>query len=121
LPISIHRLKSVLVGASGRWILRLHHALRSSGGEVEDPGFGFVRVLQSGGSKQRRKMNRALRVIFIISYFFGVLFVRGDVLCSFLIYTSSLSQKKKNYAYASRSHAPLLRIVKPLRSCLNIE
>ena len=53
------------------------------GGEVEDTGFfGFVRVLQPGGSKQRRKLNMALRVLLVISYFFGVLFVRGGIYCA---------------------------------------
>jgi hypothetical protein len=89
LPIFVQRLKSILVGASGRWLLRLYQALRSSGGEEEALCFGSVRDPWPGGTKERGKMNRALRDLLVFSFFVGVLFV------SFLIYKYSLFAKKK--------------------------
>ena len=83
-PIRVQRLKSVLVGAPGRWILRLLHALRSSGGGVEDLGFGSIRASQPSGSKERRKMNTALKGFLVISISFGVLFVRRG--CTVLLF-----------------------------------
>ena len=48
-PMFVLRLKSVLVGAPGWWLLRLHQVLRSSGGGDEAPGFRSARASRLGG------------------------------------------------------------------------
>ena len=63
----------------------------NQGLESADGGSGGVGVDQP--SDERKKMNMISRDFLVIFYFFRVLVVKGDVLCSTLIYLP-LSQKK---------------------------
>ena len=92
-PRFFQRLKSMLVGVLGWWLLRLHRCSRSSGGGGA-LGFALERLVQSAGPEQRRKTNRASRVLFVIFFFDGVLVVKGG--CTVIQSNiSSLSQKKR--------------------------
>ena len=93
-PRFFQRLKSILVGVPGWCLLRLHRCSRSSGGGEGALGFALGRLVQSAGPEQRRKTNRASRVLFVIFFFAGVLVVKGG--CTVIQSNiSSLSQKKK--------------------------
>lgn len=91
-PMFVLRFKSVLVGAPGRWLLRLHQSLRSSGRGEEAPGFRSARASRlggrsssasrPGGTMEGRKMNRALRDLLVIFPCAGVLVVRGGIYCA---------------------------------------
>jgi len=70
------------VGVPGRWLLRLHQELRSSSGGEEAPGFGSAHASRSGGMIERWKMNRVPEDLVVISFIFGVLFVRGGMYCA---------------------------------------
>ena len=97
-PMFILRLKSVLVGAPGRWLLRLHQVLRSSGGGDEAPGLRSARASRlgglsvsasrPGGTMEGRKMNRAPRDLLVIFPCAGVLVVRGG--CTVLLFNMAL-------------------------------
>jgi len=94
--IRVQRIRSILAGATGWWILRLHQGLRSSDGAVEVLG---VRGIQPGGTEQTRKMNNRIRVWCVISLFCKGLVVKGGSTVLFFN-ISSLSAKKK----ANRPH-----------------
>lgn len=80
--IFVQCFKSVLVGVPGRWLLRLHQELRSSSGGEEAPGFGSAHASRSGRMIERWKMNRVPEDLVVISFIFGVLFVRGGMYCA---------------------------------------
>ena len=102
-PICVQRLTSILAGAPGWWFLRLHHALRSSDGVVEVLG---DRGAQLGGTEPRKGKNSSLRDLSVISPFFKGLVVKGDVLCSSLIYLP-FSQKTILFLRLLESATPL--------------
>ena len=86
----VQRFTSTLDGLRW-WLMQLNQGLESV-----DGGSGGVGVDQL--DDERKKMNRISRDFLVIFYFFRVLVVKGDVLCSTLIYLL-LSQKKKFRTY----------------------
>ena len=81
----VQRFTSTLDGLRW-WLMQLNQGLESA-----DGGSGGVGVDQPGD--ERKKMNRISRDFLVIFCFFWVLVVKGDVLCSTLIYLL-LSKKK---------------------------
>ena len=75
LPIFFQSFKSISVGALGWWFLRLHQDLESVGGRSGGFGFDCAPAARLVRSELSRKMNRASRALFVISFFFDVLFV----------------------------------------------
>ena len=55
-----------------------------------------VSVAQQVGPVATRTMNRISRDLSVISSFYGVLFVKEDVLCSSLIYLPFRKKRKKS-------------------------
>ena len=88
-PIRVQRFRSILAGAPGWWILRLHQGLRSSDRAVEVFG---VRDVQPGGTVQTRK-NGSLRAYCVISLFHKGLVVKGG--CTVLLFNISFFFEKK--------------------------
>ena len=76
---SVQRLKSILDGAPGWWVMRLYQGLGSSGG-----GTGILDIAGASSAQQvgvvAMRTNRTPRNLSVI-FFFKVLFVKGDVLC----------------------------------------
>ena len=75
LLIFFQSFKSISVGALGWWFLRLHQDLESVGGRSGGFGFDCAPAARLVRSELSRKMNRASRALFVISFFFDILFV----------------------------------------------
>ena len=104
-PMLVQRHRSALTGGLGWWLLRFNHDLGSAGGVFGGSCFDScgsklvqdivaVSVAQQVGPVAMRTMNRISRDLSVISSFYGVLFVKGDVLCSSLIYLPFRKKKR---------------------------